>query len=75
MVDTIASPRSKNAKKRPNRGKKGHFRAKKGQKTRFAVTDSLTGRKIMLLIMNKLQAIWRPKKDFHREGGWGVGPF
>jgi hypothetical protein len=51
--------------------KKGFFRLKRGQNQGFAVTDSSTGIKCKLLISCKLQAMEGPKKDFHRQGGWG----
>jgi hypothetical protein len=46
--------------------KKRLFRLKKGQNMGFAVTDSLTWQKCMLLIYCKLQEIKTSKKDFHR---------
>ena len=46
---------------------------KSGQKTGFAVTDSLTLPKCNLLIPCMLRVMKRPKKDFHRVGGWGQG--
>jgi hypothetical protein len=42
------------------------FKPKRGQNTGFAVTDSSTGQKWMLLISYKLQEIERSKNDFHR---------
>jgi hypothetical protein len=39
---------------------------KKGQNRGFAVTDSSTGQKCMLLIYSKLQEIKTSKNDFHR---------
>jgi hypothetical protein len=50
----------------------GVFWPKMGQNQGFAVTDSLTGQKCKLLISCKLQEIKWSKKDFHRQGGWGV---
>jgi hypothetical protein len=55
--------------------KSAFFEAKSGQKTEFAVTEKLLGKKLKPFISSKLQEIKRSKKDFHREGGWGYPDF
>ena len=51
------------------------FGVKIGQNQGFAVTDSLTELKCMLLIYCMLLEIKWSKIDFHRVGGWGGSAF